>query len=498
MKKNGKLLPMLFLMVAFITIIFSFRDNPFSKVLSGHDSSMFLYFGKGISTGLVPYKDMLDHKGPVLFILEYLAVLIGLGNAHLGIWLIECIFLLGTLFFLYKSNCIYTKDKIISGLTLLFLTPLFIICYEGGNLSEEFALLFISISFYLFSRIIVEKHTSQTYYVLIGILGAATFFIRLNMITVWGVYCLYLLYLGIKEKNYRQLFQQIRGIFLGGISFVLFIILLSLYQNNLKEMFQQAFLMNILYANVSLSERFQTALNFTDLLLRTGIFPMIMIYFVSFFNIQNQVTKKTHIPLILFLIINFLTVILSGRFYKHYLTTEIVALSVVVSFSIQFILLEIKGKMRRFISLFLVLIIAFPAGYEAIKSHNLSFSKYESPNQHEIQSLAKYIKKNSSTEDKIYVHNLDANIYLLSERYSNSRFFVIPAVNYDNFPELKKEFERDLNLKSPKFIVLPRDFSANPNASSNLNVFISKVIKEKYHMIYPIKSENFLIYKLNN
>lgn len=498
MKKIKKMLPILFLGFAFVTIIFSFRDNPFSKFLSGHDSSMFLYFGKGISSGLVPYRDMLDHKGPVLFMLEYLAVLIGLGNIHLGIWLIECIFLLGTLFFLYKSNCIYTRDKIISALTLLFLTPLFIICYEGGNLSEEYALLFISISFYLFSQIIVEKRISQVYYVLIGFLGAATFFIRLNMITVWGVYCLFLVYLGIKEKNFKQIFQQVRGIFLGGISFVLFIVLFSLYQGNFKEMIQQAFLMNILYADTLLSERIQTAFDFIDLLLRTGIFPIIIIYFISFLNIQNRTIKRTHIPIIIFLVLNFLTVILSGRFYKHYLTTEIASLSVIVSFSIQFILLNINGKIRRLVSLVLILIIALPAGYEALKNHNLSFSKYESANQQEIESLSKYIKKNSSVDDKIYVHNLDANIYLLSERYSNSRFFVIPAVNYDNFPELKREFKRDLNFKSPKFIVLSRDFSANPNASSNLNIFISEVIEEKYHLISPIKSENFLTYEINN
>ena len=155
---------------------------------------MFLYFGKGISDGLIPYKDMLDHKGPILFIIQYLAVLAGFGNFSLGIWLIECLFFLGTLFSLYKTCYLCINDKLISAVSVTFLTPLFILCYDGGNYSEEFALLFISISLYFFCKIFFKRRVSRVEYLLVGFLGAATFFIRLNMISLWVVFCLFLVF----------------------------------------------------------------------------------------------------------------------------------------------------------------------------------------------------------------------------------------------------------------------------------------------------------------
>ena len=162
MKRKEKIYSFLLLFFMFLVIVFSFRSNPFSKVLNEHDSSMFLYFGRGISEGLIPYKDMLDHKGPVLFIIQYFAVLIGNGNLSLGIWLIECIFLLVTLLYLYKSCLFFTKNELISAIAIVMMTPLFILCYDGGNYSEEFAISFISFSFFLFNKLVFEKNFQRS------------------------------------------------------------------------------------------------------------------------------------------------------------------------------------------------------------------------------------------------------------------------------------------------------------------------------------------------
>lgn len=497
MRKIEKTIPYLLLILMFLIIIFSFRASPFSKVLSEHDSSMFLYFGRGISDGMIPYKDMLDHKGPVLFMIQYLAFLVGLGNIHLGIWIVECFFLAGTIIFLYKNNYIYTEDKKISALSLLFLTPFFVLCYEGGNLSEEYALFFISFSLYIFSKSISKNNVSNINYISVGFFGALTFFIRMNMISVWVVYCLFLVYINVKDGCFGELSRQFKYIFLGGIVSVAIIVSLSIYQGNLRDMIQQSFMMNISYSVSTTGEKFQASLKYIDILLNMGVFPLVIIYFISLFSIKKN-SLTSHYPLIIYLFLNYVTVILSGRAYYHYLTTEIAPLSTIIAVSIQFILWKIEGSYKRIVSFILVLVIVIPTSYGVFKSHNWSDSSIENSDQSQIKDLSSFIKNNTTKDDAIYVHNLDANIYLLSGRYSNSKFFVLPAINYDNSPELKKEFEQDFNLKLPKFIVLSKDFSANPNISSNLNGFISEVIKEKYHLISPIKSESFLTYEINN
>lgn len=497
MKKTKKLVPYIFLVFMFLIISFSFRDNPFSNALSGHDSSMFLYFGKGISDGLIPYKNMLDHKGPVLFLIQYLAFLIGTGNINLGIWIVECFFLIGSILFLYKTNFIFTGDRNIAAIALLFLTPLFVQCYEGGNLSEEYALLFISFSMYMFSKSILNNELSKLNYILIGFFGALTFFIRMNMISVWVVYCLYLVYINIKDRNFTKLLRQFKYILLGGVITVVLITSLSIYQGNFKDMINQAFLMNIAYSGSTIGEKFQATLNYVDILLKFGIFPLIIIYFISLFDIQKQGMLRLHYPLIAYFFFNFITVILSGRSYYHYLTTEIVPVSVIVAMSIQFILRGKTNKKKRIISFLLIMVIVLPTSYGIFKSHAWMYSNIENAETNQIEEISKFIKDNTTKQDTIYVHNLDANIYLLSNRYSNSKFFVLPAINYDKFPELKKEFDKSINDNPPKFIVLEKSFFSNKDNSSNLNMLVSSAIEKNYHLVTPIKSDIYSIYEID-
>ena len=62
--------------------------SPFNNLSPGTDSSVFLYIGREMLHGSVPYRDLFDHKGVVLYFIEYLGYLIGFGN-KIGVWIIE-------------------------------------------------------------------------------------------------------------------------------------------------------------------------------------------------------------------------------------------------------------------------------------------------------------------------------------------------------------------------------------------------------------------------
>ncbi|MGP5430733.1 hypothetical protein ACTXNW_15120 [Enterococcus malodoratus] len=497
MKRKEKIYSFLLLFFMFLVIVFSFRSNPFSKVLNEHDSSMFLYFGRGISEGLIPYKDMLDHKGPVLFIIQYFAVLIGNGNLSLGIWLIECIFLLVTLLYLYKSCLFFTKNELISAIAIVMMTPLFILCYDGGNYSEEFAISFISFSFFLFNKLVFEKELSKIQCIIIGFLGAATFFIRMNMISLWVIFCLFLVFYHFKDHKVSALVQLTKYIFLGGIFLTVLVISISLLQNNLKEMFQQAFLLNILYSGSNFSGKIQSSFSFIDLLLKTGIFPIIMIYFISIFDKKSKISNRVHLVLFFYFVLNFLTVIMSGRYYTHYLITQFVPISVMLAFAIQFIVSSISDKKSRLISMIMLLLIVLPSASLAFKRYDYRFNTTIFPGDQELRAFSKFINQNTSKKDKIYVHTIDANVYLLSDRYSNSRFFTLPAIDYNNFPALREEFINDFTLQSPKYVVVRKRFFEDEKNTANLNDVVANKLEKKYHEIKPIKAENYSLYELD-
>lgn len=200
-------IPIIFLAVNFLFVILSFKSSPFSNVLNEHDSTMFMYFGKAMNNGMTPYVDMFDHKGIVLFWIQQIGVSIGFGNFSTGIWIIEILFYLVTLVFLYKTCMAITENKIASSFSIMLLTGAMVIPFSGGNYSEEFALSFIAVAGYLFTKILVHEKQSKVSLVLIGITGALTFFIRSNMVALWLVF-VFILFLRAFEKRTSNFFLK--------------------------------------------------------------------------------------------------------------------------------------------------------------------------------------------------------------------------------------------------------------------------------------------------
>ena len=82
-------------------IVIHLNLSPFNSAVPGTDSSVFLYIGKAMHNGAIPYKELFDHKGILLYFIEYFGYLIGFGN-QIGVWIIELINLLVTALVLFK------------------------------------------------------------------------------------------------------------------------------------------------------------------------------------------------------------------------------------------------------------------------------------------------------------------------------------------------------------------------------------------------------------
>ena len=68
-KKNFLFIFILFIISALFVLIMSYSTSPLYPYYFGGDSAQFQTIGKGWSKGMIPYKDMFDHKGPIIFLL---------------------------------------------------------------------------------------------------------------------------------------------------------------------------------------------------------------------------------------------------------------------------------------------------------------------------------------------------------------------------------------------------------------------------------------------
>ena len=103
--------------------------------------------------------------------------------------------------------------------------------------------------------------------------------------------------------------------------------------------------------------------------------------------------------------------------------------------------------------------------------------------------LSRYIKENTSEDDKILVLGNECNIYLMSERSSDCKYiYQIPVVRVD--PTIMEKTIEEIDNKKPKLIVLGHTIYEEVEKS------FYKYLEDNdiYEMVYAYK--NYDVYRL--
>ena len=186
------------------------------------DSGFFMYAGRQILEGKIPYRDFWDHKGPVIYYLDALGLLLGRGSAA-GVWALELAWAGSTV------ACLFVLLRKISSTLAAWVGCLvFLFGLEdalgGGNFVEEYAVLFTILSLLLFQMFI--KSGGIKWVVLSGALVGFTFLLRPNQISVGLAIGIYLLVGAVRRKFKRVRSMQVLGFVAGATAPIL---LFSLY-----------------------------------------------------------------------------------------------------------------------------------------------------------------------------------------------------------------------------------------------------------------------------
>ena len=98
----------LLIVSAAVSAVFLLFASPYTTPLNryyGYDSAFFLLIGKGIRHGMLPYLDLYDQKGPMIFYINALGYL--LTDSRLGVFLLQVVFMTGVLFVLWKFSRLF-------------------------------------------------------------------------------------------------------------------------------------------------------------------------------------------------------------------------------------------------------------------------------------------------------------------------------------------------------------------------------------------------------
>jgi len=162
---------------------------PFALEPLGIDNSAYVYVASRILNGEIPYRDVLDHKGPFLYLINCAGLALA-GGRLWGIWLLELASLSAAGYFMFKTARVFSPlPAALLGTVsaLLFLSPLL----NGGNTTEEWALPLISLAALIFSRHFrdCEQFSTRSLFLL-----AASFSLVLllkpTLVAPWAGFCL--------------------------------------------------------------------------------------------------------------------------------------------------------------------------------------------------------------------------------------------------------------------------------------------------------------------
>ena len=218
--------------------------SPLNMKFSYSDSGVFLYTGWRILNGELPYRDVWDHKPPIIFYINALGLAIG-DNSRWGVWLIELVALFGAAYIgfklLKKTLGIFAA---LFSLLLWLLSLVYVL--QGGNIPTEFTLPLQFSALWLVYRA-DKSRRPQWMFFLIGLTGASAFFLKQNTIGLWIAIVIYLTLKGLMSKQGRQWLRELWFIALGGLAVSLLVVVFFSIQGAFPQFWSAAFEYNFIY-----------------------------------------------------------------------------------------------------------------------------------------------------------------------------------------------------------------------------------------------------------
>ena len=429
-KTKEKIIYAILLVVIIFISVLSLEQSPFFNGISNNDSSVFQIIGRGVLEGQVMYKDLYDHKGPIIFLINALAILI---NEQIGLFLVEIMFFwIGTIF-IFKTSKIFLDNKksfICCSIYLFFS----FICLYGGNYTEEYAINIMCVALYYIIKIIHQREYKKYYWMIIGTTFLLDFLIKPTYISVYVAFGIAEIIFAIKEKRFKLLLKNVLYILIGILIVAIPIGIYLIINNNFNEFIEACFLMNIKYSNSSLKEK---AESFIKLIKVYRYVKYIILAFVCnlFVIISKRFNKEIKLFTILFLVATIILTAWAPNAYHHYLVQMAPCLTLNIMLGIFLISKLIENKKiinqlpKRFIAVIIfVFIIAITLSFTLVRNGLNSIVNMQGAITKENLDE---VKECLNEEDEMLVIGNEPYYYIYLEKQPKFKyFFQVPIIAY--------------------------------------------------------------------
>jgi 4-amino-4-deoxy-L-arabinose transferase-like glycosyltransferase len=422
--------------------------------LPSRDSGVFLYVGWRFLNGEIPYRDVWDHKPPLIYFVDALGLSLT-PDSLWGVWILRFIFIFFTLFITYKL--LDREFGLFSALagTFVFSSGLLTIL-EKGNVTEEYALVFQALCFWLFVGAWKRDFPLRTSF-WIGLAGGLAFNFKQTTIGIWITYGLFLLV--IRMMQGRAPLRDLISLFAGWLIPSLVFILYFASQGAFADYWEQAFLYNFIYIGKHEGIRRLIPVFIKGFAyLRNGwvLYLAILGWLAGalYAWIKRRTVQKIR-PLILIALVNLpmevILITLSGRSILHYYLTPLPVMAILAGVLVHVAprLVSTGQNGAKWVSGMVLLLVLF-GQYGQIQYYP-EYVRGLSDNDY--APVIDYVAQNTQEQDKVLLIGAESVVNFLARREAPTRYvYQYPLALLGRRPMFEEYFNQIL-VEKPTLII---------------------------------------------
>lgn len=492
---NKKVILAILLIVSILTLLICSKNSPLYPYNDWVDGNAFFTMGKGMFNGKVPYKDLFEQKGPLLYLIYGIGYLIS-HDTFLGVYLLEVISYTIFGFFLFKIARTYLNQfyaLLASVLTLAIISGS--ISFVQGGSAEEFCLPFVASNIYFFIKIINENDFGKKYLLINGAIAGCVSLIKFNLLGLWFIWMALYFFKLISLKEIKKAFISC-VYFLVGMFIPIFISILYFVINGALRDYYDVYITFNLTAystTIDLKTRILNMFSaiFQQMKYNRTIYILLCLCFVN--CLTTKILKNIWINIFILLSFIFLMigVYVGGLPFIYYF----LCFEAYIIFGFIFVFSIVQNYLSSQTLAICILCggMIFSVHYP-LKSPNRGYMNI--PQSAYAQYVFKDIIDKSKNKTLLNYDNLDGGFYTTCNIVPNVKYFMRQNVGYDRYPQIIDGQREAIKNKEIEFVVI-REYKDTIGYRKNIP-YLNDNYKEikKFKQLYEGMDFTYYLYCL--
>lgn len=441
------------------------------------ESHCFFTVGKAILNGKVLYKDILEQKGLLIYLIQIPAYLISHRN-FIGVWTIQIMLMTISAIFIFKTAHLLTNSNKKSYIATILLA---IIIFTSASLAsgqtvEVYVLPCFIISIYLLLKDEKSQKEIFTHRFIIGFIAGLVFWMKYSLCGfLFGCVAVNIIF-NLKDKKIMLSIKEVTSVAAGFFIVTVPCILYFVINDAFSELIDFYIVNNIsgYGTNISLFGTLKNyIITFFTELKWNPIMTIVLVASVIYILKTKKINKKVKINLIVSTLMHYIIIFSHGAMFPYYFFafSALLIFGVVGIVEMASILLK-KGSINKkstgilltaiTVSSLIIAVIFIPCPRQFLKTKS-SLAQYE---------FAEYMNKEYKKPTSLDYGFLDGGFYTAADIVPNVWAFC--GLNWNNPKMYNSQIEAIKNQQTD-FVIL--------RALSTSEVVIPEYLEEKYQLV---------------